>query len=362
MTARRRLLLVVAAVLAVMVAGCSSAASPPAAGSSENSSSEGSTSGGSAPAPAQSGSSAPAGELTPVTVQFSYSWKGAYAPLVVADANGYFKEHGLAVTFNEGKGSQVVFSSLGNATNTFVIVPTSDAVKPINEGVPLISVATYAPVSPSGLAAKPGVELKTPADLEGKKIGLRSGADASLFFDKFLAANHIPKDKVTITNLNSAAATSAFLEGSIDVVDVFTDNELPIIDAKLGAPANFLSFGSFGFAQLGTGVIVSTAMAQSQGPVIREFLAAYTQGIEATRKDPVAAAKAIKDKVGLNLPALPVVEKQVEATVAADTPVDGHALGWASEEGWQRSAALFSAPGKPLPLAKYYTNEFLPQG
>ncbi len=359
MTARRRLLLVVTAVAAVIAAGCSSAA--PAASSSGNSPSNGSTSGGSASAPAQSGSSAPAGALTPVTVQFSYSWKGAYAPLVVADANGYFKDHGLSVTFNEGKGSQVVFSSLGNSTNTFVIVPTSDAVKPINEGIPLISVATYAPVSPSGLAAKPGVQLKTPADLEGKRIGLRSGADASLFFDKFLAANHIPKDKVTITNLNGAAATSAFLEGSIDVVDVFTDNELPIIDAKLGAPANFLSFGSFGFAQLGTGVIVSTAMAKSQGPVIREFLAAYTQGIEATKKDPVAAAKVIKDKVGVNLPALPIVEKQVEATVAADTPVDGHVLGWASAEGWQRSAALFSDPGKPLPLDKYYTNEFLPQ-
>jgi NitT/TauT family transport system substrate-binding protein len=302
--------------------------------------------------------------LTPVTVAFTYSWKGEYAPLVLADEQGYFAKQGLKVTFKEGKGSQVAYSSLGDATDTFVIGPSSDAAEAISGGVPIIDVATFVPVTPSVLVAKPGTTLSTPQDLVGKHVGLRSGADASLFFKAFLKTNGVDPSKVNVTDMNSAAATTAFLNGTVQVVDAFTNNELPTIQQKLGQAPNTLAFNDFGFPILGQGVTVSTAMAKAKPDLVKKFLIAEAQGIDAAKKDPAGAAKALKSKESAKLPDQAIVEQQVKSTLAVMVPEPGHQLGWLSDATWTKMLDLFKQAGQTetsLPLSKYYTNEFLSQ-
>jgi ABC-type nitrate/sulfonate/bicarbonate transport system substrate-binding protein len=302
------------------------------------------------------------GKLTPVTVAFTFSWKSEYAPLVLADQKGIFAKHGLKVTFKEGKGSQVAFSSLGNATDTFVIGPTCDAALAIANGVPIESVATFIPVTPSILVAKEGTDISTPQKLVGKHVGLRSGADASLFFDSFLRKNNVDPSKVQVTDLNSAAATTSFIKGNVQVVDAFANNELPLIESQFKTKVNTLAFADFGFPLLGQGVTVSTAMAKSQGDVIRRFLAAETEGIQAAKADPVGAAKAIKSAEGPKLPDEPVVEQQVKATLAAMTPETGEPAGRISDKTWANLLQLFKDAGqnkKNVPASKFYTNDFL---
>lgn len=304
------------------------------------------------------------GKLTPVTVAFTYSWKGEYAPLVLADEKGYFAKQGLKVTFKEGKGSQVVYSSLGDATDTFVIGPSSDAAEAISSGVPIIDVATFVPVTPSVFVAKPDTTLATPQDLVGKHVGLRSGADASLFFKAFLTKNGVDPAKVKLTEMNSAAATTAFLNGTVEVVDAFTNNELPTMQQKLGKAPNTLAFSDFGFPILGQGVAVSTAMAKAKPDLIKKFLSAEAQGIQAAKKDPAAAAKAIKSKESAKLPDESIVEQQVKATLDVMVPEPGHQLGWLSEATWIKMLDLFKQAGQTesnLPVSKYYTNQFLSQ-
>lgn len=343
--------------LGVALSGCSSSA--PKGDTATSSSAQASTT------TQAAGDSSPAtpADLTPVTIQFTYTWAGYYGALVYADELGLFAKEGLKVSFKEGKGSQTVFASLGEGMNTFVITPMSNSAQATSSGVPVISVATFQPVNPSVLVAKAGTELKTPKDLEGKKVGLRSGANAALFFDAFLKQNGVDASKVHLTKLDSSAATTAFLTGSTQVVDAFANNELPTIAAQLDKPPVTLAFADFGFSLLGDGVAVSTAFLKSSPDVVKRFLRAEIAGIEAAKANPEAAAKAIKDRVGVALPDLSIVEEQMKATLEADEATAGHPLGWVSDVSWSKMLGLFESTGQiknRLDMSAYFTNDYLP--
>jgi len=331
-------------VLTLALTACGSSSEKPSSGSTE------------------SGASGP---HTAITVEFTYTWKGEYAPLVYADEKGLFAKQGLDVTFKEGKGSQVTYSSLGDGPNTFVIGPSGTAAQAASTGVPVTNVATFIPVTPSVLVAKNGTQLKTPKDLEGKTVGLRSGADASLFFSSFLKTNNVDASKVKVSSLDGSAANAAFLSGQVQVVDVFSNNELPTLTAKLdGKAPNTLAFSDFGFTILGQGVSVSNAFLKSSPDIIKKFLIAETAGIEAAKKNPVDAAKVLKSRHSAALPDESIVEQQVKATLDAMVPESGHPLGYVSAPAWDKMLDLFQQTGQiknRLSTATYYTNDLLPK-
>lgn len=302
--------------------------------------------------------------LTPITIQFTFSWKGEYAALVYADEKGLFAKEGLQVTFKEGKGSQGVYAALGAGTNTFIIGPSGTAAQAVSAGVPVTNVATFMLVVPSVLIAKAGTKLSSPKDLEGKNVGLRSGADAALFFDAFLIKNHVDASKVNVTHLNGSAANAAFLSDSIQVVDVFSNNELPTLSALLDKAPNTLAFSDFGFSILGQGVTVSNAFKKKSPNVIKKFIRAAIAGIEAAKQNPKDAAKVIKERQGATLPDLAIVEQQVKATLDAMTAVPGRPLGWVSSATWSKMLALFKSTGQittQFPTRVYYSDYFLPR-
>ncbi|GAC1339536.1 MAG: ABC transporter substrate-binding protein [Candidatus Dormibacteria bacterium] len=325
-------------------------------------SSSGGSSGSSAASPS-SGAATAYASLTPVTIDFTFTWKAEYAPLVYADAKGLFAKQGISVTFREGTGSQAVYAGLGAGDNTFVVGPSGTAAQAASSGVPVINVATFIPVTPSVLVAQQGVTLKTPKDLEGKQVGLRTGADASLFIKAFLTKNAVDASQVHITNLNGAAANADFLTGGIQVVDAFTNNELPLLQAKVGAPLKTLSFADFGFPILGEGVSVSTQFMKSKPDLIKRFLAAQTAGIKAAKKNPNDAAMTIKQLHSVALPAQDIVNAQTQATLDSMTAPAGHPLGYASNADWDKMLTIFAETGSiknRLPASSYYTNSLLP--
>ena len=301
--------------------------------------------------------------LTPVTIDFTFSWKAEYAALVYADVKGIFAQQGLSVTFQEGTGSQAVYAGLGSGQNTFVIGPSGTAAQAASGGVPVTSVATYMPVTPSVLVAQSGTTLNTPKDLEGKQVGLRIGADASLFFDAFLKKNGVDASKVRVTKLNASAANASFLSSDIQVVDAFTNNELPLLQAKVSAPLTTLSFAQFGFPILGEGVAVTTQFLQSSPDIIRRFLRAETAGIKAAKANPSDAAATIKRLHSTALPDQSIVDAQVKATLDSMTAASGHQLGYAAPSAWANMLSIFTETGSiksPLATSAYYTNDYLP--
>jgi NitT/TauT family transport system substrate-binding protein len=83
--------------------------------------------------------------------------------------------------------------------------------------------------------------------------------------------------------------------------------------------------------------------------------------IEATRRDPRAAADAIA-KVWQAGPPIDVIEAQVSATIDAMVPETGKPIGWIDPKLIEQAIELLKTEGpidQPKPAASFFTNDLL---
>jgi ABC-type nitrate/sulfonate/bicarbonate transport system substrate-binding protein len=104
---------------------------------------------------------------------FGYSL--AFAPVLYAKAGGFFAKEGLDAEIVGGKGAalaaQMTIAGQMEAARTGA---GNFMVARINNGAPLVSIATIAQVSPFFVLSPKGKELSEPASFKGKRIGMAS--------------------------------------------------------------------------------------------------------------------------------------------------------------------------------------------
>src|SRR3954468_12988095 len=110
-----------------------------------------------------------------VTIRFTWKLKGEYAPLYVALDKGYYKAEGLDVQLAEGNGAQNVLKALAAGNEKFGYGPAVAAAQAVSQGLPVKVAAVYQTKVPMGVISYPDVPLKSPKDLEGKRIAISVG-------------------------------------------------------------------------------------------------------------------------------------------------------------------------------------------
>src|SRR6201982_2211084 len=113
--------------------------------------------------------------LDKLTVRFTWKLKGEYAPLFVALDKGFYKAEGLEVDLAEGSGAQTVLKLLAGGNEKFGYGPAVSAAQAVSQGLPVKVVALYQTKAPMGVISFPDVPLKTPKDLEGKRLAISVG-------------------------------------------------------------------------------------------------------------------------------------------------------------------------------------------
>lgn len=323
-------------------------------GSDDDGADEGAASGGSG------------GQLTEVTAQFTFEARGEYAFLFIADKEGFFEDEGLDVSFREGEGAQTVLASLASSggKNTIVVASGNQAAASISAGLPVVTVATWEPTSPSVLVSKPDVPLASPKDLEGKVVGVKEGLAVDLVLPFFLRDNDVDADAVDERTVDSSVANQTFLTGDLDVVDAFLTNEVPILQEQVReGDLNVLELSKFGFPDVGLVANVTKEYAKADPDTISAFLRAAARGIEAMKEDPAAAAEAIKDSdLGSGLPDTEIVEEQVKNTVTLMPDPGDKPYGYNDPERWKAMVETQKRTGvidKALPVDDYIDNTFV---
>jgi NitT/TauT family transport system substrate-binding protein len=169
--------------------------------------------GGSAPATTASGAPGP----SPISLKVAYSnitcdnlsqW--------YAKDRGIFAENGLDVELVSIDGGSRTMAALISGEVKLAQLGGSEVMSAQVGGGDLVITAVLAPVYPYLFMA--AADIKTPADLRGKKVGISSpGGSADIATRKVLAAFNLDPDKdVTLVSLGShEQRTAALLAGSI---------------------------------------------------------------------------------------------------------------------------------------------------
>src|SRR5713101_7344392 len=229
--------------------------------------------------------------LEKVTVRFTWKLKGEYAPLFVALDKGYYKSEGLDVDLAEGSGAQTVLKLLASGNEKFGYGPAVSAAQAVSQGLPLKVVALYQTKAPMGVISFPDVPLKTPKDLEGKRLAISVGETFGDMLGPFTRINNVDIGKIQQIQMDASARTTQFLTRKIDVMSVYLSNEWPQIEKRANVKFNMLRVSDFGLNLLGASVIVGNAFAEQNPEAVKKLLRATAKGYRDAMADPKGAAK-----------------------------------------------------------------------
>jgi NitT/TauT family transport system substrate-binding protein len=296
-----------------------------------------------------------------LTVRFTWKLKGEYAPLFVALDKGYYKAESLDVDLAEGSGAQTVLKLLASGTEKFGYGPAVSAAQATSQGLPVKVVALYQTRAPMGVISFPDVSLKSPKDLEGKRLAISVGETFGDMLVPFTRINNVDIDKIQRIQMDASARTSQFLTRKIDVMSVYLSNEWPQLEKRANVKFNMLRVSDFGLNLLGASMIVANAFAEQSPETVRRLLRATAKGYRDAIADPKAAARTMAKYMKVPEDA-EVLERQVEATVVSTNAPQGRPIGWQEAADWQANLTLLKETGgiaELKPLNAYYTNEYL---
>lgn len=296
-----------------------------------------------------------------VRVRFSWKLKGEYGHLYLAQDRGFYAAKNLAVRMGEGAGSQAALGALVQGQEDVVIMPAIFAASAIQKGMPIKIIALYHPKTPVVMISHPDKPILKPQDLEGKIVAHAVGETGTSYLGTFCAVNNIDCTKIKKVQMDAQSRVAQFLQNQVDAVSIYRTSDLPVLEQRTGIKFPILDLPQYGLVVPGLAAVTSDAAIASKPDVLKRYLAAVGEGIDATRRDPRAAANAIA-KVWQVGPPVDVIEAQVRATIDAVVPEEGKPIGWVDVKLIEQAIELLKteqAIDHPKSAASFFTNELL---
>lgn len=298
-----------------------------------------------------------------VSVRLNWRIKGEFAPLYVAARLGFFAREGLAVDIREGRGTTEAILQVATGRDDFGYIPTPQAIRAVNEGIPVVMIATLATDTTMAWVAFDDIPLKHPRDVEGRSISIAAPSTFAQIWDVFARAHGIDIKKVRVVRPDPAARFGLFLKREVDILgDIFLSNEYPVLRGQTDRELTVLRMADWGFDLIGYGVLVHRDMLARDPETATRFLRGLIAGFEHTVKHQEEAAQLMSELFqDLKVPATLGQLKEVISHLTLDQA--RRVTGRVGAERWQASLKILHSAGyidEILPLERYVNYEVLP--
>jgi NitT/TauT family transport system substrate-binding protein len=301
---------------------------------------------------------------TPVKVLLDWAWLPYHAAFISAQEKGYYKEAGLDVTLEQGRGSASTALLLSQGGFDIAHLNITNAAQMIGKGGAIKVVGLYQHKTAAAfIGIKGKVKLDSPQSLKGIKIGSTPGGSDGLSLKVFTAANGMKMTDLNIVALDANAKTAALFGGTIDAVSGDSPAYNSYVRATNQEPV-VLQLSDVGVPLLGFGFAANNAYLAKNPEVVRKFIAASKRGIAEAARDFKAACELMQAKVHLS----GTVERCIDynqGLLALSTPPTDPNWGRQTDEEWKKLIDTLKStgelPGDDKPLTAYYTNDFVPK-
>ena len=240
---------------------------------------------------------------TPIKFQLDWRFEGPAAMFLVPVAKGYFKAEKLNVTVDAGNGSggavtRVATGAYDMGFADLAALMEFHANNPTAPNKPVAVMMVYNNTPAAVLALKKS-GIKTPADLNGKKLGAPVFDAGRKAWPIFAKANNV--SNVTWTAMDPPLRETMLVRGDIDAITGFSFTSLLNIEAR-GVKAEdvvILPYPQYGVKLYGNAVIVGEDFLKKNPEAVKAFLRAFTKGMHDVIKDPKAAIATVKARDGI---------------------------------------------------------------
>lgn len=299
----------------------------------------------------------PASPLTRVRLPVGYIPNVQFAPLYVAVEKGYFADAGIEVEFDYSFETDAV-ALVGANSLQFAVVSGEQVLLARAQGLPVVYFCAWYQQYPVGVVSKVEQGIRTPADLEGRRIGLPGlyganyiGLDA-LLFSAGLTEQDVILDSI---GFNQVAALA---EDQEEAVAIYTANE-PVQLEALGYELNEIRVADH-VNLASNGLITNEATLAENPALVEQMTAVFLQALAETIADPEGAydisLKYVDELANADRETqMEVLRRSIELWRTDD-------LGRSDPQAWENMQNTLLKMGlltEPLDLNKAFTNEYI---
>ena len=305
------------------------------------------------------GTAAEAQTLKPMTFSLNVPASGTHVGFLYAKSLGLFKDAGLDVTFQEGKGSATTAQIVATGQVDLAMADGLTVMQLHARGAPVVVIAPVLQTNAYGIISLADRNLTTPESLKGKTLGVDPGTAMAALLDGVLSAVKLTRSDVTIVNLPISSMVPTLLEKKVDAIVAGTDVEgIRVAD---NAKSTNILFGSVGMPSLGISVFGRADKMAADPDKVKSFLKAGFEGWRRARLDPEAAAAA----VSAMYPAVTkeAILKQFNVDAKLLCLPGSKTMGRLPPQLWDENYKIMTTylqVPKDKPVSDYYTEAYLP--
>jgi NitT/TauT family transport system substrate-binding protein len=241
--------------------------------------------------------------LTPIKFQLDWRFEGPAALFLQPLAKGYFRDAKLDVTVDAGTGSGAAVQRVATGTYDMGFADLAalmefHANNPDAPNKPVAVMMVYNN-TPAAVMALKKSGIKSPADLNGKKLGAPVFDAGRRGFPIFQKANNIAN--VSWVSMDPPLRETMLARGDLDAITGFSFTSLLNLEAR-GVKLQdvvTLPYADHGVKLYGNVIIASAKLVKENPAAIRSFLSAFTKGAKEVMANPDASIEYVKQRDGI---------------------------------------------------------------
>ncbi|MEO7117815.1 MAG: ABC transporter substrate-binding protein, partial [Candidatus Limnocylindrales bacterium] len=306
----------------------------------------------------------PTGPVT-IKVGLGYIPSIQFAQFYLALQRGYYRDAGLDVTLQNGDDAQIL-TLLGQGALDIGLSDGTSIIPAVSRDIPVKYVATIYAKFPSVVFSKVSSGIATPADLDGRSLGIPAKSGSSwIMLQALLASAGLTPDDLAITVYPDYGQRVAVQQDQVDSATGFVNNE-PVQMRLAGEDVTVLTVDDI-TPLPGPGMVVGTATLGTKGVALKAFVAATLRAMAEIKADPqdgyAAALAYVPELADDPTTALAVLEATAAQWSSAYTDANG--LGSINQAAWDASVGFMSGlpdtvVAKPVTFDQLATQELLP--
>ena len=236
---------------------------------------------------------APAKAADKVVLMLNWYVYGEHAPFFYGKEKGLYAAKGIDLEIQEGRGSAITIQAVAAKTVPFGYADVATMIRAAVKGAPVTSPGVLLQTSPMSVMGFTEKNIRKPEDLKGKTVATTPGDSMSQIWPLFLKKAGLKESEMQILSGDAQTKLNAVISGQADVLLGYAmDQSMKIKDAT-SKSVHLIMFADYGIHLVSSGIIAHGDTLKESPDLVRRFMAATTESIEAAEKDPAGAVKAV---------------------------------------------------------------------
>ena len=274
---------------------------------------------------------------------------------------GFFREEGIDLALNEGRGSARSVQLINTKEDSFAMADAGSLMLGASKGLKAKAVMSVVNVSSFAIVARKDSGIARLDDLKGKRLAVTAGDALTQLWPAVLGANGKDAEFARLVMMDPTAKVPAILDKQVDaILGGITDQ--PNLMRQRGVEPVIIPFYDLGANTIGMAIVAHPDTIAQNPKLVRGFVKATTRSYEAAIQDPRAAAQAAKRaKPDLVEDTLLAEVSDANRLTLAGLPA-GRRIGYAPPEAWTQTLDLMKKYREletAEPATSFYTNAFL---